>query len=341
MPGNFIFYSLMAKKRVAINGFGRIGRAVARLLLTEYKDKFELVAINDPAPIETTAHLFEFDSNYGRFELPIEIKGTNLAVGGKEITCFSTREISELPWGDHDIEVVFECTGVFRKADQCQLHIDQGAQKVVLSAPCKSDGFRNIVMGVNDDELESDDLLVSNASCTTNCLAPVVKAIDEAFGIESGLMTTIHSYTNDQRILDVGHKDLRRARAAALNMIPTTTGAAKAVGLVYPKVSGKMTGFAVRVPTPTVSLVDVTFKVGKSTSAEEVNDVLKKASDKMPHVLGFETKPVVSMDFKGDPRSSIVDAAQTMVIDDLVKIVAWYDNEWGYSCRIVELAAEM
>ena len=331
----------MVKKRVAINGFGRIGRAVARLLLTDYKDQFELVAINDPAPIDTTAHLFEFDSNYGRFEHPVEIRGNNLMIGGEEITCFATREIRELPWGDHDIEVVFECTGVFRTAETCQPHIDQGAKKVLLSAPCKSEGFRNIVLGVNDSELQDSDTLVSNASCTTNCLAPVVKVIDETFGIESGLMTTVHSYTNDQRILDVGHKDLRRARAAALNIIPTTTGAAKAVGLVYPKVAGKMTGFAMRVPTPTVSVVDVTFKVGSPTDAESVNAALKKASESMPHILGYETKPLVSMDFKGDSRSSIVDAAQTMVMGDQVKILTWYDNEWGYSCRLVELAGKL
>jgi len=285
--------------------------------------------------------LLEFDSNFGRFELPVEVKGKNLVAGGKEITCFSTRNICDLPWKDLNVDVVFECTGVFRTADACQPHCDQGAKKVLLSAPCKSEGFRNIVMGVNDDELQDDDMLVSNASCTTNCLAPVVKVIDEAFGIESGLMTTIHAYTNDQRILDVGHKDMRRARAAALNMIPTTTGAAKAVGLVYPKMAGKINGFAVRVPTPTVSLVDATFKVEKSTNIEEVNATLKKASESMPHILGFETKPLVSKDYQGDSRSSIIDAAQTMVMDDMVKVVTWYDNEWGYSCRLVELATMM
>jgi glyceraldehyde 3-phosphate dehydrogenase len=335
----------MSKKRVAINGFGRIGRAAARIILTDYDDKLELVAINDPSPSELTAHLFKFDSNYGTFAKDIEIvkEGEKefLDVGGTKIRNFSTREISELPWGELEIDIVLECTGVFRTTEKCQPHLDQGAKKVLLSAPAKDDGFRTIVLGVNDEELKDEDKFVSNASCTTNCLAPVAKVLHDSFEIKSGLMTTIHAYTNDQRILDVGHKDLRRARAGAVNMIPTSTGAAKAVGIVIPELKGKMTGLAVRVPTPTVSLVDLVVKLGKTVSAEEVNAALKKYSDANPDVLGFETRPCVSKDFQCDPRSSIVDAEKTMVIDDLVKVLAWYDNEWGYSVRYVELATMM
>lgn len=331
----------MTKKRVAINGFGRIGRAAARIILTDHADTLELVAINDPSPIDLTAHLFQFDSNFGTFNQTVSVENGHLLVGDTKINSFSTRNITDLPWGDLDVDIVFECTGVFRTVEKCQPHLDQGAKRVILSAPCKSDGFATVVMGVNEDILKGDEQFISNASCTTNCLAPVVKALDEAFDIESGMMTTTHAYTNDQRILDVGHSDLRRARAAALNMIPTTTGAAKAVGLVYPKLSGKLNGMSVRVPTPTVSLVDLTAKVKKSATVEEVNAALQKASEKMPHILGFETRPLVSKDFQCDPRSSIIDAGQTMVMDDLVKVLAWYDNEWGFSCRMVELATKI
>ncbi|MBT3348913.1 type I glyceraldehyde-3-phosphate dehydrogenase [bacterium] len=333
------------KKRIAINGFGRIGRATARLILTKYSDQLELVAINDPSPIETTAHLFQFDSNFGIFEKNVAIvragDETFFDVDGTKIHSFSTRNITDLPWGNLKIDIVLECTGVFRTAEKAQPHLDQGAKKVLLSAPAKDDKFRTIVLGVNDSELLKTDVLVSNASCTTNCLAPVAKVLHENFEIKSGLMTTIHAYTNDQKVLDVGHKDLRRARSAGLSMIPTSTGAAKAVGIVCPDLEGKLTGLAVRVPTPTVSLVDLVVKVGKKTTVEEVNAALKKASEKSPHILGFETRPLVSKDFQGDARSSIVDAAETLVIDDLVKVLAWYDNEWGYSCRFVELAAMM
>lgn len=333
------------KKRVAINGFGRIGRAAARLILTEYADQLELVAINDPSPIETTAHLFQFDSNYGTFEKTVTAGVDNgqdyLEVDGERILNFSTRNITDLPWGDLGVDIVLECTGVFRTEEKCQPHLDQGAKKVLLSAPAKSEGFRSIVIGVNDEELLDSDVFVSNASCTTNCLAPVAKVLHDTFEIQSGLMTTIHAYTNDQNVLDVGHKDLRRARAAALSMIPTSTGAAKAVGLVCPALKGKLTGLAIRVPTPVVSLVDLTIKVSKPVTAEEVNAALKKASDANPHLIGFETRPLVSKDFQCDSRSSIVDASETLVIDDMVKVLSWYDNEWGYSCRFVELATKM
>jgi len=332
------------KKRIAINGFGRIGRIAARIILTDHSDDLELVAINDPSEAETTRLLFAFDSNYGRFpgKVSLEDGGKILKVDDTKIRNFSTRDIADLPWDDLNIDIVLECTGVFRTIEKVSPHLNQGAKKVLLSAPAKSEGFTTIVLGVNDDDLTEDVTLVSNASCTTNCLAPVAKVLNDAFGIESGLMTTIHSYTNDQRILDVGHKDLRRARAAAINMIPTSTGAAKAVGLVLPQLKGKMTGMSLRVPTPTVSMVDLTVSTKNLvTNAEAVNAVLQKASEQNPAIIGFETDSLVSVDFKADSRSAIVDANQTMVMGDLVKVMAWYDNEWGYSHRLVELAKKM
>jgi glyceraldehyde 3-phosphate dehydrogenase len=331
----------MTKKRIAINGFGRIGRAAARIIMMYHQDTIELVAINDPSDDELTAHLFQFDSNYGTFPLDISIDKGVLLVGEQKIQKFSTRNIEELPWGDLNVDIVLECTGVFRTADTCQKHIDQGAKKVLLSAPAKSDGFKTVVLGVNDDIIETTDTLISNASCTTNCLAPVVKVLDENFGVVSGFVTTIHSYTNDQRILDVGHKDFRRARAADVNIIPTTTGAAKAVGIVYPKLAGKLDGMAVRVPTPTVSLIDLVVQVENSATAAEVNKALEQASNALPHVIGFETRPLVSRDYVGDSRSTIIDADQTKTMNNTVKVFAWYDNEWGYSCRLVELAENL
>lgn len=332
-------------KRVAINGFGRIGRAAARIILDHHADDLELVAINDPSPTKTTAHLFQFDSNYGTFGQDVEISQEGeqefLVVGENKIHSFSTRNITDLPWGDLNVDIVLECTGVFRTAEKCQAHIDQGAGKVLLSAPAKDDNFRTIVLGVNDDDLKDSDKFVSNASCTTNCLAPVAKVLNDNFTIKSGLMTTIHAYTNDQNVLDVGHSDLRRARAAGLSMIPTSTGAAKAVGLVIPEVKGKMTGLAVRVPTPTVSLVDLVVKLDKKVTAEDVNKALEAASNENPAIIGYETRPLVSKDFQCDSRSTIVDASETMVIDDMVKVLSWYDNEWGYSCRYVDLACMM
>ncbi len=330
------------KKRVAINGFGRIGRAAARIILKDHPD-LELVAINDPSKPEATAHLFQFDTNYGRYdgEVTLESDQKVLNVDGHKIKNFSTREIAELPWGDLGIDIVLECTGVFRTLEKAQPHIDQGAKKVLLSAPAKSEGFTTVVLGVNDEVLTGNEQFVSNASCTTNCLAPVAKVLHQKFEIKSGLITTVHAYTSSQNILDLGHKNLRRARAAAENMIPTTTGAAKAVGIVLPDLNGKLNGLAVRVPMPSVSLVDLTVKVEKKTSVEKVNAALKSASEKIPEILGFETRPLVSSDYRCDPRSSIVDADQTMVLDDLVKVLSWYDNEWGYSCRLVDIAARM
>jgi glyceraldehyde 3-phosphate dehydrogenase len=270
-----------------------------------------------------------------------EGKNEFLQVGEKKIRSLATREISDLPWKDLEIDIVLECTGVFRTQETCQQHLDQGAKKVLLSAPAKSEGFKTIVLGVNDDDLKDSDRFVSNASCTTNCLAPVAKVLHDNFTIQSGLMTTIHAYTNDQRILDVGHKDLRRARAGAVNMIPTSTGAAKAVGIVIPTLKGKLTGLAVRVPTPVVSLVDLVVKLEKKATVEEINAIFEKESEKNPKIFGYETRPCVSKDFQCDGRSTIVDAAETMVIDDMVKVLTWYDNEWGYTCRLLELAEKM
>lgn len=326
------------KKRIAINGFGRIGRAAARIILDN--PDLELVAINDPSPTEQTMHLFMFDTNFGRFNGDISLeKDDFLNINGTRVKNFSTRNIEDLPWGDLDIDVVLECTGVFRTKETASKHLDQGAKKVLLSAPGKGDGFTSVVLGVNEDVLTGKETLVSNASCTTNCLAPVVKVLQENFGIETGLMTTIHAYTNGQRILDVGHSDLRRARAAAQNIIPTTTGAAKAVGVVIPELNGKLNGMSIRVPVPTVSLVDFVFKPSRTVTKEEVNKALEEASKANPSILGFEKRPLVSSDYLCDSRSSIVDAAETMVMGDLVKVLSWYDNEWGYSCRLVELAA--
>lgn len=328
------------KKRIAINGFGRIGRAAARIILDNHADTMELVAINDPSPTEQTLHLFQFDTNFGTYKKDIFMSTDEkkLIVDGNEIHNFSTRNIEELPWGDLDIDVVLECTGVFRTQEGAGKHLTQGAKKVVISAPAKSDGFTTVVLGVNEDILTGEETLISNASCTTNCLAPFAKVLHDNFEIKSGLMTTIHAYTTSQNILDMGCSDLRRARAAAENLIPTSTGAAVAVGIVLPELNGKLNGMSVRVPMPSVSLVDLTVKVGKKATKEEVNAAFKAASDKMPHILGYETRPLVSSDYKCESRSSVVDASETMVMDDMVKVLAWYDNEWGYSCRLVELA---
>ncbi|MCF7830625.1 type I glyceraldehyde-3-phosphate dehydrogenase [Candidatus Gracilibacteria bacterium] len=334
----------MAKKRIAINGFGRIGRAAARLILSGHTKDLELVAINDPSDTSISAHLFQFDSNYGVYPgtVNVENNGTIINIDGQKIKKFTTREISELPWKDLSIDTVIDCTGVFKTVEKAQPHLDQGAKKVLISAPAKDTNFKTIVLGVNDHLLKEDDKFVSNASCTTNGLAPIAKVLNDNFGIECGLMTTIHAYTGSQPVLDVGGgKDLRRMRAAALSMLPTSTGATKAVGLVLPELNGKLSGLAIRVPTSTVSLVDLTIKVSKKVTAEEINAAIKEASKKMPHIIGYEERPLVSIDFKGDSRSTIFDPAETTVINDLVKVLSWYDNEWGYSCRLVELAERL
>jgi glyceraldehyde 3-phosphate dehydrogenase len=325
--------------KIAINGFGRIGRQTLRATFAK-DSKLEVVAINDLVPAETLAHLFEFDSVYGKFEGGVEVKGDVLKIAGKEIKVCAEKDPAALPWKDLGVEVVIESTGFFCDRAGASKHLDAGAQVVIISAPGKDvDG--TFVRGVNCASFDpKTQKVVSNASCTTNCLAPVVKVLQEKFGIEKGLMTTTHAYTSDQRLIDAPHSDPRRARAAALSIIPTSTGAAKAVGEVIPEMKGKLTGISFRVPTPTVSVVDLVAEISQSATAEEVNAALKAASEnELAEILGFEERPLVSMDFKGDARSSIVDAANTMVVgDNLVKVIAWYDNEWAYSNRLVEMA---
>ena len=329
------------KPRVAINGLGRIGRAFLRANLMA--DLVEIVAINDTSPNTDLPHLLKHDSIYAPSKVDVEAIGENaIKINGVEIPTYSDRNPENLPWGTLNVDVVIESTGVFRDREGSEKHIKAGAKKVIVSAPGK-DLDRTIVLGVNENTLNKEtDKMISNASCTTNCLAPVVKVLNDKFGIVKGLMTTIHSYTNDQNLMDNSHKkDLRRARGAALNMIPTSTGAAKAIGEVIPDLQGKLNGLSVRVPTPTVSLVDLVCEVKTATTKEEVNAALKEASENgMRGILGFCEEPLVSSDFIKDNRSSIVDADSTMVTEgNLVKVLAWYDNEWGYSVRLVELAA--
>ncbi|WP_142414249.1 type I glyceraldehyde-3-phosphate dehydrogenase [Hathewaya massiliensis] len=324
--------------KVGINGFGRIGRNVFKALLNNYKNEIEVVGINDLTNPTTLAHLLKYDSLYGKFNGTVEAKADSIVVDGKEIKIYAERDPKNLPWKEIGAEIVIESTGFFTDAEKAKAHIEAGAKKVLISAPAKNEDI-TIVLGVNEDKYDSQKHnIISNASCTTNCLAPFAKVLQEEFGIVSGLMTTIHSYTNDQKILDAPHSDLRRARAAAESMIPTSTGAAKAVALVLPELKGKLNGMAVRVPTPTVSITDLVCEVSKETTAEEVNAALKKAADdKMKGILGFSEEPLVSMDYRGDERSSIVDGLSTMVSGKLVKVVAWYDNEWGYSNRLADL----
>ena len=323
--------------KVGINGFGRIGRLILRAAL-EKKEKIDIVAVNDITDARTLGHLLKYDSNFGILESEIKTTSDTILIDGKELKVFSERDPSRLRWGKLGVDIVVESTGIFRDTEKAGMHLAAGAKRVIVSAPAKGE-MTTIVLGVNEEIYDSQkDKIISNASCTTNCIAPVVKVIKDAFGVKKGLMTTIHSYTNDQKILDLPHKDLRRARAAAVNMIPTTTGAAKAVGLVIPELKGKLDGLAIRVPTPTVSIVDVVLQVNKETTKEEVNAALKKAATgKLKGILEFCEEPLVSIDFKKNPASSIVDADKTFVFGDMVKVLSWYDNEWGYSCRIVDL----
>lgn len=325
--------------RVGINGFGRIGRNAFKVALDKYADKIEFVAINDLTDAATLAHLLKYDSCFGKFNGEVIAKDDSLVVNGKEIKILAEKDPGNLPWKDMGVDIVIESTGLFTSRDKAVKHIEAGAKKVIITAPAKNEDI-TIVIGVNEDKYDpANHHIISNASCTTNCLAPFAKVLHEKFGIKKGLMTTVHSYTNDQRILDLPHKDLRRARAAALSIIPTTTGAAKAVALVLPELKGKLNGFAMRVPTPTVSVVDLVADLEKPTTAEEINAVLKEAAEgPMKGILGYEEEPLVSIDFKQDPRSSIIDALSTMVIDGtLAKVVSWYDNEWGYSNRVADL----
>lgn len=323
--------------KVGINGFGRIGRLVLRGAINN--DNIEIVAINDLTDAAMLAHLLKYDSVHGKFDGEVSVDGDNIIVNGKKIKVYAERDPKNLPWGELGVEYVVESTGIFRKREQAQWHIDAGAKKVIITAPAKNEDI-TIVLGVNENKYDpANHHVISNASCTTNCLAPFAKVLNDKFGIKKGLMTTIHSYTNDQRILDLPHKDYRRARAAALNIIPTTTGAAAAVGLVLPELKGKLDGFALRVPTPTVSVVDLVAELDKPATAEAVNAAFKHAADnELKGILGYEESELVSMDYRGDERSSIIDASLTTVMEgNLVKVVAWYDNEWGYSMRVADL----
>ncbi len=325
--------------KVGVNGFGRIGRDVVRGLFETSRENLELVAINASGDMETLAHLFKYDSAYGKFDGEVEAYSEGLKINGKEIKFTNKRDPKEIPWKDLGVELVIDSTGAFKDTESLSAHIEGGAKKVVLTAPGKVD--KMIVMGVNHETYDPEnDNIISNASCTTNCLAPLIKVIEDNFGIEKGLMTTIHAYTNDQNLMDNKHKDLRRARAAATNVIPTTTGAAKAVGQVIPAVEGKLTGYAVRVPVITGSLVDVTLDLKKDVEVEEINEAFKKASEnELKGVLRYSEEPLVSSDIIGAEESSIFDAISTMKIDNMVKLVSWYDNEWGYSQRVLDLAS--
>ena len=333
----------MSKIRIGINGFGRIGRQVFRALHKSYRDRVEVVAINDLFDAETNFHLLEYDSVYGRAYLDAKIDGTEVTVGDWNVHCFAERDPKQLAWGQYGVDIVVESTGIFRKASQCSVHIENGAKKVIITAPAKEEDI-TIVMGVNHQDYDpAKHHIVSNASCTTNCLAPVALVLQNEFGIQIGNMTTIHSYTNDQRILDMAHKDPRRARAAACNIIPTSTGAAQAVAKVIPALKGKFSGYSLRVPTPTVSVVDFSGILEKETDTETLLGKLKDASETyLKGILEYDDKPLVSMDFKGNPASSILEASYTTVQEGkMVKVVAWYDNEWGYSCRVCDLACLM
>lgn len=324
--------------KVGINGFGRIGRNFFR---AAYKDpSLQIVAVNDITDAKTLAHLLKYDSVHGRFEASVEVKENAIVVNGKEVQVLACKDAADLPWGKLGVEIVIECTGRYTDRDGAGKHVAAGAKRVIISAPAKGEDA-TFVMGVNEKTFDpAKHFILSNASCTTNCLAPVAKVLLDTFGIERGLMTTIHAYTNDQKILDLPHKDLRRARAAGMSMIPTTTGAAKAVSLVIPELKGKLDGGAIRVPTPNVSLVDLTVELAKGATAEEINAAMKKASEgPMKGILQYVDEPLVSIDFNHDPASSSFDALSTKVIaGKMAKVLAWYDNEWGYSCRLVDLA---
>jgi glyceraldehyde 3-phosphate dehydrogenase len=329
--------------KVAINGFGRIGRLVARAILERPDCGLELVSVNDLADAKANAWLFKHDSVHGKFPGEVKADGSDIVVDGKRIHVTAEKDPAKLPHGDQGVEIVLECTGFFTDRESVQKHIDAGAKKVLISAPAKGVDL-TVVYGVNDDKLTAEHKIVSNASCTTNCLAPVAKVLNDALGIERGLMTTVHAYTNDQKILDQIHSDLRRARAAAMSMIPTTTGAARAVGEVLPELKGKLDGSAIRVPVPDVSLVDLTFTPKRDTTREEVNQILKAASqtDRLKGILDYTDEPLVSIDLMHTPASSTIDSLETAVLDGkLVRVVSWYDNEWGFSNRMIDTARAM
>jgi len=325
--------------KVGINGFGRIGRLVLKAIIQRCGDKAMAVAVNDLTDAETNAHLFKYDSNYGIYPGKVEAKDDCIIVDGREIKVLAERDPEKIPWRNYGVEIVIESTGFFTQASKAAAHLQGGAKKVIISAPAKEEDV-SIVLGVNEGKYDpTKHHIISNGSCTTNCIAPVVKVLNQNFGIVHGLMTTVHAYTNDQKILDVFHRDLRRARAAATNIIPTTTGAAKVVGVVIPELQGKLHGIALRVPTSVVSIVDFVADLNKKASAEEINDAFRKAAGgEMKGILEYCDKPLVSSDFKGNPASAIFDALSTMAIDgNFIKVLAWYDNEWGYSCRLADL----
>ncbi len=325
--------------KIAINGFGRIGRQVTKALFEKHRGTFDLVAVNDLSDVDTNAHLFKYDSTYGIFNGDVAVDSGDIVIDGDRVKVLSERDPSQLPWGDLGVDLVIESTGIFTAREKAALHLSAGAKKVIISAPAKGEDI-TICMGVNDEKYDpANHDVISNASCTTNCLAPAAKVVNDTFGIEQGVMTTVHSYTNDQRILDLVHKDMRRARAAALNIIPTTTGAAKAVALVVPELQGKFDGMAMRVPTPTVSVVDFVAKVSKPGSTDDLLAAFDAAAaGPMQGILAVTREPLVSSDFKGNAYSSTIDAGFTAFYGDLVKVVTWYDNEWAYSVRVTDLA---
>ena len=331
----------MAEKvKIGINGFGRIGRQVFKAIYDNYRDVIDVVAINDLMDVESNAHLLKYDSTYGRFAGEVTVQDGSMYIDGEKLVSYALRNPAELPWGELGVDIVVESTGVFRTREKASAHLLAGAKKVIISAPAKGVDL-TVCLGVNQGEYDaSTHHVISNASCTTNCLAPVAKVLNDSFGIRRALMSTIHAYTNDQRILDLAHKDMRRARSAAINIIPTTTGAAKAVSLVIPQLEGKLDGMAFRVPVPTVSVVDLVAQVDRDTTTEEVNALFKTASERdgwLGDVLGYSEEPLVSSDYIANPNSATIDAISTTVSGNLVKVVAWYDNEWGYSNRVADL----
>lgn len=328
--------------RIGINGFGRIGRNIMRALHeSAHQKNMQIVAINDSGTLEANVHLLKYDSTHGPFKAQVEIHGDDMLVNGSKVHMFTQRDPTLLPWTDYGVDIVFECTGKFTSKATAGAHIQQGAKKVLISAP-GTDVDATIVYGVNDHILTANDCIVSNASCTTNCLAPVAKALHDTVGIKAGLMTTIHAYTNDQMLLDGNHPDLRRARSATTSMIPTKTGAASALGLVVPELAGKLDGFAMRVPTMNVSVVDLSFIAERTTNAQAINDIIRQATHSYPAgLLAYNEEPLVSTDFNHHPASAVFDATQTKVMGDLVKVLAWYDNEWGFSNRMLDVAAKM
>ncbi len=328
--------------KVGINGFGRIGRLAFRSILEREKGLYDVVAVNDLTSAETLAYLFKYDSVHGVFPGEVSVDGQDLIINGDRLRVLSERDPAKLPWGDLDTDIVIESTGIFRSREQAALHLSAGARKVIISAPAKGAVDATIVIGVNDDVLTGSEEVVSNASCTTNCLAPMVKVLNDSFGVERGFMTTVHAYTADQNLQDAPHKDLRRARAAAVSIVPTTTGAAKAVGLVLPQLAGKLDGFALRVPTPDGSLTDLTAILSRDVTADEINAAVKAAADgPLKGILEYTEDPIVSIDIVHNPHSCIFDSLSTMATGNLVKVVGWYDNEWGYSNRTVDLIEKL